>query len=98
MLQVTDHNPGQIPVNKYLMRKADDEELFLFWYHGRGREIASEYMAKACLVWDSLMRNRTDGAMVRVNMRVSLDPGEALQCQTEFIRSFYPILSKYIPE
>src|SRR5208337_2021168 len=27
MLQVTDHGPGQIPVNRYLMRKGNDMEL-----------------------------------------------------------------------
>ena len=98
MLRVTDHDPGQIPVNRYLMRKGNDSELFLFWYHGRGRQIASEYLTKAYLIWDKLTKNRTDGALIRVNSRASSGPGKALQSEAEFIRSFYPILSKYIPE
>ncbi len=50
MLQVTDHGSGQIPVNRYLMQKGNDTELFLFWYHGRGRQIASEPLTKAYLI------------------------------------------------
>jgi EpsI family protein len=98
MLRVTDHDPGQIPVNRYLMLKGNDTELFLFWYHGRGRQIASEYLTKVYLIWDKLTKNRTDGALIRINSSASSGPGEALQSQAEFIRSFYPILSKYIPE
>ncbi len=98
MLQVTDHNPGQIPVNRYLMKKGNDTELFLFWYDGRGRQIANEYLTKAYLIWDSISKNRTDGALIRVNMRVASDPEKTLKIQTEFIRSFYPILSKYVPQ
>ncbi|MFZ0927424.1 MAG: exosortase C-terminal domain/associated protein EpsI [Syntrophobacteraceae bacterium] len=98
MLQVTDHDPGKIPVNRYLMKKGNDTELFLFWYHGRGRQIASEYLTKVYLIWDSISKNRTDGALIRVNMRVATDPGKTLKIQTEFIRSFYPILSQYVPQ
>jgi EpsI family protein len=98
MLKVTDLNSGKIPVNRYLMKKGNDTELFLFWYHGRGRQIASEYLTKAYLIWDSISKNRTDGALIRVNMRVASDPEETLKIQAEFIRSFYPVLSKYIPQ
>jgi EpsI family protein len=98
LLQVIDGNPGQVPVNRYLMTKGSNKELFLFWYHGRGRHIASEYQAKAYLIWDSMTKNRTDGALVRLNSTASPNPVKALQTQTDFIRSFYPILSEYIPE
>lgn len=36
LLAVTDHNPGTIEVNRQLMAKGDQRELFLFWYQGRG--------------------------------------------------------------
>jgi len=98
MLRVSDHDPGRIPVNRYLMQKGNDTELFLFWYHGRGRQVANEYLTKAYLIWDKLTKNRTDGALIRINSRVSSGPDEALQSQAEFARSFYPILSKYVPE
>ncbi len=98
LVQVTDHGSGQIPVNRYLMQKGNDTELFLFWYHGRGRQIASEPLTKAYLTWDKLTKNRTDGALIRINSIASSGPDKALENQAEFIRSFYPILSKYIPD
>ncbi len=98
MLDLAPGKTGQIPANRYLMQKGDEKEIFLFWYHGRGRQIADEYMTKAYLIWDSISRNRTDGALIRVNARASSNPDEAVRKQVEFIRSFYPILSKYIPE
>ncbi len=98
ILQVTDHGSRQIPANRYLMKKGNDMELFLFWYHGRGRQIASEPLTKAYLIWDKLTKNRTDGALIRINSIASSGPDKALENQAEFIRSFYPILSKYIPE
>jgi EpsI family protein len=97
-VRITDRDPGQIPVNRYLMKKGDDTELFLFWYHGRGRQVASEYLSKAYVIWDSITKNRTDGALIRLSSRASANPDKALQTQTDFIRSFYPVLSKYIPE
>jgi EpsI family protein len=98
MLDVPAANSGQIPANRYLMEKGDEKELFLFWYQGRGRQLANEYIVKAYLMWDSITRNRTDGALIRVNAPASSNPDKALEKLMEFIRSFYPVLSKFIPE
>lgn len=97
MLEVTNRGNGQISANGYLMEKGSDKELFLFWYHGRGRQVTSEYMAKAYLIWDSVIKNRTDGALIRLNSTASHGTDTALLTQTDFVRSFYPVLSKYIP-
>jgi EpsI family protein len=97
MLKVADHHPDQLQVNRYLMERGSDRELFLFWYQGRGRQIANEYLTKAYLTLDSVTKNRTDGALIRLNSAASLSPDSALRIQTDFIRSFYSILPEYIP-
>ena len=97
-LDMTSDNSGKIPVNKYLMQKGNEKELFLFWYQGRGRQFANEFLTKAYLIWDSIMRNRTDGALIRVNTPTKSSPDQALRSEMQFINSFYPILSRYIPE
>ncbi len=94
-VSVFDH--GQITVNRYLMENGGTRELFLFWYQGRGRQTTSEYAAKLYLIWDSLTKHRTDGALIRVNSSVTSSPEQALKTQSSFISSFYPLLSKYIP-
>ena len=66
-LTVPGHNPETVPVNKFIMGKGLDRQLYLFWYHGRGRVYASEYWNKIYLIWDGLTKKRTDGALIRVN-------------------------------
>ena len=91
------HNPQAVPVNKYVMGKGLDLQLYLFWYHGRNRVYASEYWNRIYLVWDALTKNRTDGALVRINNAVTRDTEQALKEQTEFITLFFPLLEEYIP-
>lgn len=97
LLAVTDHNPGAIEVNRQLMAKGDLRELFLFWYQGRGRSYADEYLNKLYLIWDGLTQRRTDGALVRVSSMVTSSPAKALETQTAFIRFIFPLLPAYIP-
>ncbi len=91
-------NPGAVPVNRFVMGKGLDRQLFLFWYHGRGRIYASEYWNKLYLIWDGLTRKRTDGALVRVNNVIKGNTKEALQTQSDFIQLFLPLLKEYIPD
>ena len=96
-LKLKNQDPAQAPVNYYLMQYGEHKELFLWWYHGRGRIYASEYLNKLLLIWDSITMRRTDGALVRVNMVVKDDVEHSLNTQTEFIDLFLPLLSEYIP-
>jgi EpsI family protein len=91
------HNPENVPVNKFIMGKGLDRQLYLFWYHGRGRVYASEYWNKIYLIWDGLNKRRTDGALIRINNHVMGSSEKALQTQTEFIALFFPLLKEYIP-
>jgi EpsI family protein len=97
-LKLKNHNPAQAPINYYLMRYGDHREIFLWWYQGRGRIYANEYLNKLLLIWDAITMRRTDGALVRVNMAVKNDIDDTLKAQTEFIDLFLPLLSEYIPE
>ena len=97
-LAVPDHNPKTVSVNKFVMGKGLDRQLYLFWYHGRGRIYASEYWNKIYLIWDGLTQKRTDGALVRVNTPVIGDTEDALKTQSDFIQLFLPLLKEYIPE
>jgi EpsI family protein len=92
------HNPQSVSVNKYIMGKGLDRQLYLFWYHGRNRVYASEYWNGIYGVWDALTKKRTDGALIRVNSPVIRDPEDSLQTQTEFIKLFFPLLKEYIPD
>jgi EpsI family protein len=97
-MRVSGHNPETVPVNKFTMGKGLDRQLYLFWYHGRGRVYASEYWNKIYLIWDGLTKKRTDGALIRVNNMVARNTDEALKTQSDFIQLFFPLLKEYIPD
>jgi EpsI family protein len=80
------------------MGKGTDRQLYLFWYQGRGRTYASEYWNKIYLVWDALKKRRTDGALIRLNSRISEDSAGTLKQEVQFINLFLPILREYVPE
>jgi len=91
-------NPSIIQVNKSVMSKGLERQLFLFWYQGRGRNYNSEYWNKVYLIWDGLTKKRTDGALVRLNSVMDGDSEAALNTQTEFIKIMFPLLKEYIPD
>ena len=97
-MAVPNHNPEIVPVNKFVMGKGLDRQLYLFWYQGRGRVYASEYWNKIYLIWDGLTKKRNDGALVRVNNPIIGNAENALKTQTEFIKLFCPLLKEYIPD
>jgi EpsI family protein len=92
------HHPETAPVNRFLMGKGLERQLYLFWYHGRGRIYASEYWNKIYLIWDGLTKKRTDGALVRVNHPITGNTEDALKTQSDFIQLFLPLLKEYIPD
>lgn len=96
-VEVAGH-PEPLKVNRYLIQKDRDQQLVLYWYQSQGRVIASEYLAKACLVWDALRRNRTDGALVRIVFPVVRgDEGAAMERAKAFVRVIFPLLQAHIP-
>jgi EpsI family protein len=89
-----------VTVNRYVIQKGLDRNVVLYWYHGRGRVVASEYWSRAHLVRDALLTNRTHGSLVRVIVPVlsdsqNVDPAERLA--EEFVRVIFPSLDSYLP-
>jgi exosortase D (VPLPA-CTERM-specific) len=59
---------GEFRFNELVIEKADRRQLVYYWYQGRNRNFTSEYTAKFYMVWDGILRRRTDGALVRMVM------------------------------
>lgn len=96
-ISMKNHNPVKVPINLHLMGKGNQRQLYLWWYHGRGRIYANEYMNKLYIIWDAITKRRTDGALVRVNMPVTSNLDKTLETQIEFVNLFTPMLAEYIP-
>lgn len=84
--------------NRYIIEHAGDKQLMIYWYHGRGRAVASEYVDKVYTVFDSIRRRRSDGSMVRLLVPVRGSEAEALERATQFAAQVEPKLSAYVPD
>jgi len=60
----------KVPVNLYVIRKDQDQQIVLYWYQSHGRVVASEYWGKLYMVADAIRLNRTDAALVRITAPV----------------------------
>jgi EpsI family protein len=93
--------PGHVPfpANRYVIAKADQRRLVLYWFWAHDRGVASEYWAKFYLVEDAIRMNRSDGSLVRLvtPMFPGETPGAAQQRIQPFTSAVVSLLDDYIP-
>lgn len=88
---------GPVVVNRYLVQKDAERQLVFYWYQGRGRIVASDYLNKFYLVYDAIRHQRSDGALVRVSTPVVAGEAKAEQAGVAFIRALQPLIGRYVP-
>ena len=92
------NSQGEVTKVAYMVvERGAKKQMVLYWFQSRGRIIASEYMQKFWLVWDSIFRRRTDGAFVRLMTPVTNTEAETLMVLKEFARELYPHLKAFLP-
>jgi EpsI family protein len=88
-----------IKIMTMVLKKGNAKILGSYFFFQRGRIITSPWFNKLYLMWDAFTRNRTDGALVRVEMTVA--PGQstedAYMVLQGFLKHLWPLLPKYIP-
>jgi EpsI family protein len=84
--------------NRYIIENGIYKEVMIYWYQGRGRIEASEYQDKLNTVWDSTLRRRSDGAMVRVMTSVGNDEQGATQAAINLSAQLADKLTEFVPE
>lgn len=89
----------KITVNDYVIAQGLSKQLVFYWYQGRGRVIASEYMGKFWMISDAITRNRTDGALVRLvtPFSPSEEAAAAHARLVKFTQLLLPHLDEFIP-
>ena len=83
--------------NKYVIQNGDSRSLMLYWYQGRGRNVASEYWGKVYTVLDSVRLRRSDGALVRVTVPIRQSEAAAEQAAIEFASAASTVLPDFVP-
>lgn len=94
--------PGadSVPVNRYLIGdQLGRRALVYYWYQGRGRVAANEYLVKWNLLRDAALRRRTDEALVRLVIPVTPDRSiaQADSMAVTAARRLIPSLRHYLP-
>ena len=83
--------------NKYVIQNGDYKSMMVYWYQGRGRNVASEYWGKVYTVFDSVRLRRSDGAMVRVTVPIGASEAAAEKTATEFASTASSLLGEFVP-
>lgn len=84
--------------NRYIVQNGDYRAILIYWYQGRGRAVASEYLDKINVVTDSVWRRRSDGAMARVMLAAGRDENESARIAADLAAQAADNLSPFVPE
>jgi EpsI family protein len=87
-------------VNRAEVELGNEKQLVYYWFQQRGRIITNEYLVKWYLFRDSLLQQRTDGAMVRLTTRVRTGESVAAADErlTDLAAELAPQMSRFIPD
>ncbi|HEX2188619.1 MAG TPA: EpsI family protein [Longimicrobiaceae bacterium] len=88
---------GPVTVNRYLLQNKGQRALVLYWYQGRGRVEANEYLVKWHLLRDSALRGRSDEALVRVIVPVTGSEDEAFALASRVAGEMVPAVDRALP-
>lgn len=91
---------GAIRVNRALISHGSERQLMYYWFQQRGRVITNEYAVKWYIFRDALVRNRTDGALVRLIAPIPLSTTEeeADRTLSRFTADLAATLAHYVPD
>lgn len=86
-----------LPANEYIVEKAAERQLVVYWYHQGERVISSEVMAQFYAIPDMILHGRTDTSLVRIIAPVSGNRVDgARDLAFEFARDVYPLIRQQI--
>jgi EpsI family protein len=69
----------------------------IYWFEAQGTVVAGELDAKIQMVRSAILKNRTDGALIRLSSPVTGSVQETTDRMVEYVRTFYPVVREYLP-
>lgn len=84
---------SEVSINRYAIRKGTSKQLVYYWYQTQERVIASEYVGKVCLVWDSVRLGHTGGSIIKISVADGMFSEEEIQ---SLASRFIPAVHKCI--
>jgi len=98
-VDMTDVGYGTFDLNRAVIQKGISKQLVYYWFEQRGRRITNDYAAKLSVLYDSLAKNRTDGALVRFVTPIQRNETEAAADARvqAFMRQSLTKLPRFVP-
>lgn len=90
-------NGKSLFVNRAIIQKGDQKQLVYYWFEQRGRNLTNEYGVKWYLVKDSILNNRSDGALVRFTTLVQNEISSSEKEMTDLVKNVVGLLPEYVP-
>jgi len=88
-----------LEITRLVIRHGPQSQLVYYWFDERGRDLTEVYAVKWHLFWDSLLRHRTDGSLIR--LITPLVPGEseaeADRRMLDLLTPALPVLKTFLP-
>ena len=90
---------ASLPLNRVIISKGSQRQLVYYWFDERGMKIANEYWSKLYLLKDAILKNRTDGALVRLTTPIypGEDEKDADKRLQDFTQAVVPNLVGFLP-
>lgn len=87
-------------VNRVIIEQGGQRQLVYYWFKQRNRTVTNEYLVKFYLLWDSLLQNRSDGALVRLVTPLgrSEDAADGDSRLAAFAADVAPLLTRFVPD
>lgn len=91
---------GTLQVNRAIIERAGQRRLVYYWFDERGRNLTNELQVKWYILRDGIVRNRSDGALVRLVTPIAASEGEAGADRrlSQFLGAVQPRLSGFLPQ
>lgn len=100
VIQLTLDRSTSFPANRYVVQRASDRQVVLYWYISHKRIVTDEFLAALFRLVDALHSNRTEAALIRVATPVgdAETIAQATARGERFIQTLVPMLRGYVPE
>ena len=91
---------GTLVVNRAIIERQGQRQLVYYWFDERGRNLTDELKVKWYILRDGIVRNRSDGALVRLVTPILASEGEAGADRrlADFLGVVQPQLSAFLPQ
>ena len=91
---------GSVAMNRVVIERDRARQIVYYGFDQRGRWLTEEYAAKALVLWDAIVRNRTDGALVRIvgPVEPGMTDAQADRRNAALLTESYRTIVQFVPD